>query len=115
MIEMEKEFTEQVKAVELMAVKAKENAKRKKAENVIRILEECKKHGGPLTVSDINKLDNLSDKQVETEAAYLKKTIAPNIRFKRKVDKKFVKFSTEELKQQIRDVIKPSLKPLDAD
>lgn len=58
---MEKEFTEQVKAVGVLAVKAKENAKRKKDEKVMQILEECKMHGGPLTVADIEKIDTLSD------------------------------------------------------
>ena len=40
------------------------------------------------------------------EAKYLKKTIAPNIRFKRKIEKKFVNFTIEEIKSQIRDIIK---------
>ena len=65
----------------------------------MQILEECKMHGGPLTVADIEKIDTLSDEQVVAEASYLKKTMAPNIRFKRKVDNKFVKFTTEELRQ----------------
>ena len=105
---MEKDFMDQVKAVEVMAVKAKENAKRKKDEKVMEILEECKLHGGPLTLADIERIDVLDDDQVTAEASYLKKTMAPNIRFKRKVDNKFIKFTTEELRQQIKDAIKPT-------
>ena len=70
-------------------------------------LEKCKKHGGPLTINDIKKLDTLNYAKTVLEASYLKKTTAPNIRLKRKVDNKFIKFTEEELKQQIRDAIKP--------
>ena len=41
------------------------------------------------------------------EVGYLKKTIAPNIRFRRKEGNKFIKFITDDIKQQIRDVILP--------
>lgn len=53
-------------------------------------------------------VDVLDDDQVTAEASYLKKTMAPNIRFKRKVDNKFIKFTTEELRRQIKDAIKPT-------
>ena len=49
----------------------------------------------------------LTYKQLVNEVGYLKKTIAPQLRFKRKVDKKFVKYSAAQLIQQIKDVIKP--------
>ena len=42
-----------------------------------------------------------------TEASYLKETIAPNLRFKRKEGNKFVKFTIDEINQQIRDFIQP--------
>ena len=38
---------------------------------------------------------------------YLRQTIAPNIREKRKVEKKFVKFSKLELIQQIKSALRP--------
>ena len=47
-------------------------------------LAECKKHGGPLTAFDIKCIDDLNYHQVLLETGYLKKTIAPNIKIKRK-------------------------------
>ena len=41
------------------------------------------------------------------EIGYWKKTIAPQLRFKRKVDKRFVNYSAEQLRNQLKDVIKP--------
>ena len=73
-------------------------------------LAECKKHKGPLTAFDIKRIDDLNDDQVLLEAGYLKKTIAPNIRIKRKEGKKMINFTIDELKLQIRDVILPSSK-----
>ena len=46
-------------------------------------------------------------KEVLNEVRYLRQTVAPNIREKRKVDKKFIKYSKEELIQQIKGVLKP--------
>ena len=108
---MEKDFKEQIKGVQLMASRAKENLKQKKVEGLLKVLEECKKHGGPLCPADIHKLDELNEKQIQLEASYLKKTIAPQIRFKRKVDGKFLKFTTKELMNQIKDAVKPSFRP----
>ena len=73
----------------------------------MEVLQRCKMHGGPLTIEDIERIDTLNDEQVNAEASYLKKTISPNIRFKRKVGNKFINFTTEELRQQIKDAIKP--------
>ena len=105
--EMEKEFRQQIVAVQRLAVKAKEKKKAVIREKLYTNLEKCKKHGGPLTINDIKKLDTLNYAKTVLEASYLKKTTAPNIRLKRKVDNKFIKFTEEELKQQIRDAIKP--------
>ena len=70
-------------------------------------LTNCKSHGGPLTVDDIELLDTMTDDQVKYEAAYLKQTYGQGIRYKRKVGNKFVYFTTDELRSQIRDLIKP--------
>ena len=52
-------------------------------------------------------MSSLISEQLVSEIVYLKETIAPQLRFKRKVDKKFVKYSAAQLIQQIKDVIKP--------
>ena len=76
---MEKEFYEKVEAVSALAIEAKKKKKRNKQTKVMELLEECIKHGGPLTRSDINRLDDLSEEEVLNEAGYLKKTTASNL------------------------------------
>ena len=108
---MEKEFLVRVNAVSEAAIESRRQKKQKKLKKVIENLELCKIHGGPLTAKDIDRLDDLTAEEVLVEAKYLKKTVASNIRLKRKVDRNFVNFTNEEIKQQIREVIKPSQKP----
>ena len=66
-----------------------------------------KLHGGPISCSDLDKLDSLSEGELLSEVRYLRQTVAPNIREKRKVGNKFEKFSIEELKSQVSNVLKP--------
>ena len=105
---MEKVFLKRIESVGQLAVKAKEDSKRKATIKLQEALENCQKHKGPLIAKTLHRLDKLTDEQVKAEATFLKKTTAPNIRYKRLVDKKMVNFTTEELKQQIRDAILPS-------
>ena len=70
-------------------------------------LEACKAHGGPITEEDLPKLDSFTYEQLVIEVGYLKKTIAPQLRFKRKVDGRFVNFTAKQLRQQLKDAIKP--------
>ena len=105
--EMEKRFYEKVRAVSELAIEARKKKKISKQEKMMENLERCKAYGGPLTASDIGRLEELTDEQVMAEAGYLKKTISPNLRFKIKVGNKFIKFSFNEIKQQIRDTILP--------
>ena len=64
-------------------------------------------HGGPVSSNNLAELENLTDSEILAEVRYLRQTLAPNIREKRKVDNKFVKFTKLELIQQIRSVLKP--------
>ena len=45
---------------------------------------------------------------MKSEVAYLKLTTDPGIRYKRKVSGKSLNFTVDELRSQIRDVIKPA-------
>ena len=72
----------------------------------LQTLEACRAHGEPLTEKDAEKLNSLTYEQLLNEVGYLKKTIATQLRLKRKVDKKFVKYSAAKLIQQNKDVIK---------
>lgn len=106
--ELETEFLDRIKAVEILAVEKKRKKKQEIQKKLLENLEKCKEHGGPITSADIEKLDSLTYEQTVTEAGFLKKTTAPNIRYKRKVGSKMVNFSEKELKQQIRDAIQPN-------
>ena len=104
---MENEFSQKLKSVEEMSSQAKIKKKMKINQDIMNRLDECKLYGGPLTHTDIERIDDLTDKQVLAEAKYLKKTTGPNIRLRRKEGNKFINYTTEELKSQIRNVIKP--------
>ena len=70
-------------------------------------MEVIKTHGGPVTSKDLDILESLDDKQILSEVRYLRSTVAPNIREKRKVEGKFVNYTKLELIAQIKNVLKP--------
>ena len=96
-------------SVSLLAIDGRRKNKLKKKDDLMKALQKCKLHGGPLTAADIDILDTLSEDQVKHEVAYLKLTYGPGIRYKRKVGNKMVDYTVTELRPQIRDVIR--LKP----
>ena len=57
------------------------------------LLEKCKEHSGPVTMNTPDILDSLSEAQLVLEVRYLRSTLAPNIRERVKVDRKFRKLS----------------------
>ena len=102
------EYMEKVKAAEKLALRAKAAAKQKKLRRSLKLLESVKLHGGPITEQEIVKLDSLTDKQLLSEIGYLRATIAPDIKQKRKLPSgKFETFPRAELIGQIRNAIKP--------
>ena len=105
---MGKEYLEKVKAAEKFALKVKAEAKQKKLRRSLKLLETVKTHGGPITEQDLDKLDSLTEKQLIAEIGYLRATIAPEIKQKRKLPNgKFETFPRAELKSQIKNAIKP--------
>ena len=109
-MEMEKEFNDRLQGLNKLTIQAKIEKKRKEDIKLMEALDECKKHGGPVTLTDIDKLDHMTDDQVKAEASYYKKIMdgGSAIRFKHKVGNKFEVFTIEELRQQIRNVIQPA-------
>ena len=105
---MENDFYKRINEVGKLAIKAKEEMKKRSTTKVMKNLEVCKQHSGPLTEIDIERLSGLTDEQVLAEAIYLKHTIAPNIRLKRKEGSHFVKYGREELIRQIREAVYPT-------
>ena len=85
----------------------KETKKKKRNERSLLLLEKCKEHSGPVTMNTTAMLEGFSEPQLLLEVRYLRSTIAPNIRERVKVDKKFRKLCQAELKSEILKVIKP--------
>ena len=104
---MRKEFMAKVKAAESLSSNEKIKKKQKKNEKCLKLLEVVKIHGGPITPNEVDKLNDMTDVQLLDEIRYLRQTVAPNIREKRKVGTKFVKFNRTELIGQIVNVLKP--------
>lgn len=71
------------------------------------MLAKCKEWGGPVTQETLEGLRKLSESQLLTEVRYLRTTLAPNIREKRKEGNRFIAFNQEQLIDQIRNVLKP--------
>ena len=53
----------------------------------------------------------LSYEEVRPEVKFLKKTTAPQLSLKRKVEKKFINYTTDQLIQQMREVLTPQNDP----
>ena len=105
--EMQQEWQDKVNAAKHLALAAKESKKRKKNERSLKLLEICKKHNGPMTPETAENLNILTSNQLLQEVRYLRATVAPSICEKVKVDGKFRKFNRDELKNEIKRVIKP--------
>ncbi|XP_013414654.1 uncharacterized protein LOC106176709 [Lingula anatina] len=109
---LETDFLATVESAKKLALHKKEELKKKKACKTLAVLERCKDHNGPLTVKSLDLLPSLTEKQLLDEINYLRLTVAPDIRQKRRVkaaDGKFrmEKFTVEELKASIKNALKP--------
>ena len=113
---LQKEWIDKVNDAKALALVGKEAKKKKKNERSLLLLEKCKEHSGPVTLNTSDILDSLSEAQLVLEVRYLRATIAPNIRERVKVDKKFRKLSKSELINEILKLIKPEsdVKSLDS-
>ena len=109
---MEADFLATVKQTKHLALEKKRTAQKKKSEKLLEIFKICKSHAGPVTPGEINILDNLSEKQLLLEISYLRLTVAPNIRQRRRVTLPSGKYTYEkltipELKTSIQNAVKP--------
>ena len=104
--EIGRTYFEKVKAAKALSSAEKERKKKKKRAKALKLLEQCKAWNGPVTKGSVGELEKLDEYQLLIEVRYLRTTIAPDIREKRKEGNKFVKFSKEELVFQIRNAIK---------
>ena len=103
-----KEYMELLKATKTLSLVEKEHKKNEKRKKALKLLEECKTWGGPVTEESLDKLHDLDESQLTKEVRYLRATVAPNIREKRKEGNKFVHFDKDQLIFQIRNSVKPT-------
>ena len=82
------------------------------------MLDECRRHGGPVTPESLLLLDGLTKAQLLVETRYLRSTIAPNIKERRAVidstgKKKMPLLSEVSLRENIRTAVKFEIKAVD--
>ena len=109
---LQKDILQTLDTNKRLALEKKKQLKVKGAAKTLNLLETCKQHGGPVTMRSINTLDALSMDQLLCEVSYLRSTIAPDIRQKRRVKiaegkYKMEKFTKAELLTSIRNAIHP--------
>ena len=114
--EMGKEYLKKVLESEKVNVEQKVLRKKKLNQRSLKLLNQCKTHAGPLSSSDkdMDLLSKLSTKELILEVRYLRTTIGPNIKEKRRIRDsngkyKFEKFSDDELRMQIKSVLRPEV------
>ena len=103
-----KEYLRKVKAAVDLQLSARAEKKKRKIKRALNELQELKKSGGPVTCNDIGRLSVMHTKELLSQISYLRCTIAPHIKQKRKVGNKFELFSDEEMRLQIIDVLNPN-------
>lgn len=112
--EVEKEFLEKVQIARQLSVKKKEDLKKKKNANIMKALDTCKLHGGPISPSNLDILYRLNEKQLLVEIGFLRLTVAPCIRQKRRVQIgnkfKYQNFTVDELRAGIKSTVQPENK-----
>ena len=94
----------------------KEQAKLRKQEGKLKLLDPCKTHGGPVGKTSIQILEDFTLKHLQIGTRYLKNKIAPNLKIKHRSDVnpvtknyKMISVSAEHLKKNIKEVIVPTL------
>jgi hypothetical protein len=106
---MANDWIQLTKAAEKEAISKRAEKKMKKNVRSLKLLEKCKLHGGPLTASDndLKLLETLSEPDLLNEICYIRCTLDPNIRQKRKENGKFVQYTASELRSQIKMRLRP--------
>ena len=115
---LHKDFLETVKTSKKLALQKKEDLKKKKSVRIIKLLESCKEYGGPVTENSLGLLDTMNTKQLLVEIGYLRATVCPDVKQKRKVmigDRKYKMetFPDTQLRATIRNIIKPESEKVD--
>ena len=104
---METNFYNRIEGLNKLNTEAKIEKKKKQDQRLMDSLELRKEHGDPVTLNDIDRLDNLSDDQILAEASYWKEVNGGGnaIRFRHKVGDSFVKYTTNDFRMQVQNVV----------
>ena len=117
-LELQQNLIKLAEDVNKAAFAAKEAKKKSKIARSFSLLEECKKHGGPVTPESVGLLDRLTQKQLLMETRYLRSTIAPAIKERRAIidssgKKKMPVLSEDSLRENIKAAVKFEIKAVD--
>ena len=85
----------------------KEEIKKKTLKRQLNLTAQCKLHGGPVTHDDIGLIDTLNRKQLISEIRLLRLITAAEIKERSKSGP----FTEEQLRNQIKNVLKPESEP----
>jgi hypothetical protein len=111
-MELQAEWLQNVKAAKELAVQTAKANKKKQTASFNRLLENLRKHGGPLTHKTVADLDSLTEQQVLLEIRFIRLTMNPSIRQQRKVkvpggNNYMQRFSLPELMNSVRSHLLP--------
>ena len=113
MEEFQKSFLLTVHLSKQLALRKKEEIKREKRGRLIKIIDTCKLHGGPITEESLNLLEKLLENELISEICYFRLTSVPNIKQQKFVKdrqtekRRLEKFTSTELKTSIKISVKP--------
>ena len=107
------EWQASVEHVSVIKVKNSQDNKLKKAGKLVKLVQNCIVHGGPVNIKNVDELlPKLKLEEVLNEIRLLRLTVAPDIRQQRKIKtptgSKVEKFSLPELQGSIRSAIAPA-------
>ena len=117
-MELQQNLINLAEGVNKAAFAAKEAKKKKKIARSFSLLEECKRHGGPVTPESLALLESLTQAQLLVETRYLRSTIAPAIKERRAIidstgKKKMPILPEVSLRENIKAAVKFEIKAVD--
>ena len=106
-----RDFTAKVGLAREAMVDRRKGAKKKKALRLVKLIGECKEHGGPVERKTVNIVDGLNEKQVLAEMSVLR-ALGSDVKSKRKVQGNgksfFQTFGLPQLKETVRQAVAPT-------
>ena len=83
--EINKELNARVQLTKIASLQAKEQLKKKKAARIIKLVQQCNNHGGPINENNIeNLLDSLNYSQLVNEVSLIKATVGKEVKLRKK-------------------------------